>query len=81
METKLPALDTTFSAMKSSPNLLVGVGRVMLTGGVEINVISNILRDIDLHKGGTHHSNRSESTICVKQGINLILGVYNLIRL
>ena len=27
--------------MKSSPNLTVGVGRLMLTGGVKINVITN----------------------------------------
>ena len=40
-------------------------------GGVKINVItnhlishgSNILRDIDLHKGGTHHSKQSKSTL------------------
>ena len=36
--------------MKSTLNLLVGAGLVMLTGGVKINGIinlSNILRDID----------------------------------
>ena len=44
-------------------------------------LISNILRDIDLHKGRTHHSNQSENTLCAKQGIYILFGVCNLIRL
>ena len=29
-------------------------------------LISDIPRDIDLHSGGTHHSNQSEITLCAK---------------
>ena len=69
--------------MKSSPNLPVDVGRVMLTGGVKMMVIINYL-----HPQGHRYSQKwnlsitqqKESTLCAKQGIYHIFEVYNLIR-
>ena len=69
--------------MKSSPNLPVGVGRVMLTGGVKMIDIINYLH-LQGHRSSQKWNlsiiQQKESTLCAKQEIYHIFGVYNLSR-